>query len=93
MNKEELARELVEYFNIKSWEAPDIVEYLSKTYALIPLRDMSQKINPQEVIKLNYNCTLLKMAEQIGIELWQAMEMGRYFKNKYRIEDEKGEEK
>jgi len=31
--------------------------------------------------EINYNCTTAYMAEQIGIKLWQAMEMGKYFKN------------
>jgi len=28
--------------------------------------------------KLKYKCTLTKMASQIGIQLWQAMEMMKY---------------
>ena len=27
---------------------------------------------------IDYNCTLVKMADQIGIQLWQAMEMMKY---------------
>jgi len=33
-------------------------------------------------IAIDYNCTLMKMAEQIGIENWQAIEMGNYFKKR-----------
>ncbi len=29
-------------------------------------------------VDINYNCTLAKMAEQVGIKLWQAMVMMKY---------------
>jgi len=29
--------------------------------------------------EINHSCTIAKMAEQLGIELWQAMEMDKFF--------------
>ena len=34
--------------------------------------------------EITYNCTVAKMAEQLDIPLWKAMEMGKYFRACYR---------
>jgi len=34
--------------------------------------------------EITYNCTVAKMAEQLNIPLWKAMEMGKYFRACYR---------
>ena len=40
------------------------------------------RMNKPTMVDLNYNCTLSRFAEQIGIKLWQAMCMMKYAEHK-----------
>ena len=40
--------------------------------------------------KVNHNCTTMKMAEQIDVPLWKVMELGKYFKSKFKPEVDEG---
>lgn len=37
-------------------------------------------------MKIDYDCTVAKMAEQLGIPLWTAMEMMKYAKKRFNNE-------
>ena len=69
MNLQEAIQITEEYMKLNVIEALNVILEEAK-------RHIGRKV------EINYNCTLLKMAEQIDIELWQAMEMMKYFENR-----------
>ena len=86
MNRERLA-DLMEIEIDTRWHKQTGGRLGRTDYLAIADRIIAEENQLQNKEPIFYDCTLAKFAEQMNVPLYKAMEFGKYFEKKYKVQE------